>query len=142
MGTLCLSNYHMHIIYHLDEANEEYVRRIVLIRFLFLTKYQPVKSPRSEYDGLWKASSHISLIQQVQENWFQNHYAGNRVHVTIYKISRCFCAMLLFFWQLFCAILIFFWQLFLEHLRGWFNKKNKIKARREMLLFRICPFVW
>lgn len=93
MGTRCLSNYHMHIIYHLDEASDECVRRIVLISFLFLTKYWPVKSPRSEYDGLWKASSHISLIQQVQENWFHNLYAGNRVHVAIYKIGRCFCAM-------------------------------------------------
>lgn len=130
MGTRCLSNYHMHIIYHLDEASDECVRRIVLISFLFLTKYRPVKSPRSEYDGLWKASSHISLIQQVQENWFHNLYASNRVHVAIYKIGRCFCAMSLMAQK---HLLVFFWQLLLEHPGDLMKKQNKGKKRNVAL---------
>ena len=41
MGTLCFSNYHMHIIYQHDEASNEYIRRIALNLFVFLIKYQP-----------------------------------------------------------------------------------------------------
>jgi hypothetical protein len=40
MGTLCLSNYHMYIIYQHSEASNEYIRRIVLIPFVFVIKYQ------------------------------------------------------------------------------------------------------
>lgn len=41
MGTLCLSNHHMHIIYQHGVASNDYIRRTVLIPFAFMIKYQP-----------------------------------------------------------------------------------------------------
>lgn len=39
MGTLCISNYHMHVIYQHGKASNEYIR-IGIIPFVFVIKYQ------------------------------------------------------------------------------------------------------
>lgn len=71
MGTLCLSNYHMHIIYQHGVASNEYIRRIVLIPFVFVLKYQPWQITQKRLR--WAVgSSHISLIQQVLKIDFIN----------------------------------------------------------------------
>lgn len=60
----------------------------------------PVKLPRSKYDGLWKPSSHIHLIWQVQKIDFIN----------VKLVTECSLSL-----TTRKHLPVFFWHLLLEH---------------------------
>lgn len=86
----CLWNYHMHIIYQRGEASNEYIRRVVLIPFVFVIKYQPCQITQKWIRWAVKASSHISLIQQVLKI-NSKHFMLATGHISdCTEISICF----------------------------------------------------